>query len=69
MSMSLGSMSMDMSCVPNEVPEFVIDDDVDIGDTMIRPGPAFAESCGKDCITIKDNGDDPPFDPELGDTL
>jgi hypothetical protein len=60
---------MDTSCVPNDVPEFVIDDDVDVGDTMIRPGPAFAASCGKDCITVKDNGDDPPFDPELGDTL
>jgi hypothetical protein len=56
-------------CVDPSVPEFMIDDDVDIGDTMMRPGPAFAAKCGPDCYTVKDNGDDPPYDPELGDTL
>jgi hypothetical protein len=50
-------------------PLFVIDDDVDIGDTLDRPGPAFAASCGPRCYDVKDNGDDPPFDPHLGDTL
>lgn len=64
------SMSMDLgSCVPPDVPEFIIDANVDIGDTLIRPGPGFARKCGDDCYTVKDNGDDPPFDPELGDTL
>lgn len=56
-------------CVDPRVPEFVIDDNVDVGDTLFRPGPAFAARCGPDCYTVKDNGDDPPFDPELGDTL
>lgn len=64
------SMSMDLtSCVPPDVPEFIIDDNVDIGDVLIRPGPGFARKCGDDCYTVKDNGDDPPTDPELGDTL
>jgi hypothetical protein len=56
-------------CVPPNIPLFKIDEDVDIGDTLIRPGPAFAKSCGPRCYDVKDNGDDPPFDPELGDTL
>jgi len=64
------SMSMDLrSCVPPDVPEFIIDEDVDIGDVLIRPGPGFARKCGEDCYLVKDNGDDPPDDPELGDTL
>jgi hypothetical protein len=57
------------SCVPPNVPLFQIDKDVDIGDTLIRPGPVFAKRCGPRCYDVKDNGDDPPFDPELGDTL
>ena len=67
------SMSMDYedksSCVPPDVPEFVIDDNVNIGDTLFHPGPGFARKCGSDCYTVKDSGDDPDFDPELGDTL
>jgi hypothetical protein len=57
------------SCVPPNVPLFTIDEDVDIGDTLIRPGPAFAKRCGARCYDVKDNGDDPPLDPKLGDTL
>eukprot|EP00339_Tiarina_fusa_P001120 CAMPEP_0117003574 /NCGR_PEP_ID=MMETSP0472-20121206/4843_1 /TAXON_ID=693140 ORGANISM="Tiarina fusus, Strain LIS" /NCGR_SAMPLE_ID=MMETSP0472 /ASSEMBLY_ACC=CAM_ASM_000603 /LENGTH=560 /DNA_ID=CAMNT_0004704257 /DNA_START=125 /DNA_END=1807 /DNA_ORIENTATION=- len=58
------------SCaVPPTTPLFVIDDDVDIGDILGYPTPAFARSCGPRCYDVKDNGDDPPFDPEYGDTL
>ena len=57
------------SCVPPNVPLFDIDDNVDIGDTLTRPGPAFAKACGPRCYNVKDNGDDPPFDPQYGDTL
>jgi hypothetical protein len=45
------------SCVPPNVPLFTIDEDVDIGDTLIRPGPAFAKRCGARCFDVKDNGD------------
>jgi Ricin-type beta-trefoil lectin domain len=57
------------ACVDANVPEFLIDDDENIGDTLLHPGPGFAASCGRDCYIVKDSGDDPPFDPELGDTL
>lgn len=63
------SMPLQTTCVPPNVPEFIIDEDVDIGDVLIRPGPGFARKCGEDCYLVKDNGDDPPNDPELGDTL
>ena len=56
-------------CVDPKIPEFVIDNDQDIGDVLVHSGPAFATSCGPDCYTVKDNGDDPPYDPEAGDTL
>lgn len=59
----------DRQCVSPDVPAFVIDDNVNIGDTLLHPGPGFARSCGMDCYRVKDSGDDPPFDPELGDTL
>jgi len=48
---------------------FIVDDDVNIGDVLMHPGPGFAASCGPRCYNVKDSGDDPPFDPELGDTL
>lgn len=57
------------SCVDQTVPEFVIDDSQDIGDVLFHNGPGFTNKCGPDCYTLKDNGDDPPYDPELGDTL
>lgn len=57
------------ACVSQSVPEFVIDSNVNIGDTLYHPGPGFAISCGINCYRVKDSGDDPPFDPELGDTL
>jgi hypothetical protein len=56
------------SCVSPDIPAFEIDESVDIGDVLYHLG-GRAESCGKDCYKVKDNGDDPPFDPELGDTL
>jgi hypothetical protein len=55
--------------VPPTTPLFLIDDNVDIGDILGYPTPAFARSCGPRCYDVKDNGDDPPYDPELGDTL
>ena len=64
------SLSMKMNpCVPLDVPEFRIEDNVDIGDVLIDSGPGGAASCGSNCYTVKDNGNDPPYDPELGDTL
>ena len=33
-------------CVPPDAPHFVIDDNVNIGDTLLHPGPGFARSCG-----------------------
>jgi len=58
------------SCVDPTVPEFVIDDSQDIGDVLLHNGPGFTNKCAQpDCYTLKDNGDDPPYDPELGDTL
>lgn len=59
----------DRQCVPQDEPQFMIDDNVNIGDTLLHPGPGFTRSCGLDCYRVKDSGDDPPFDPELGDTL
>lgn len=56
-------------CTRQSVPEFFIDANVNIGDTLFHPGPGFAISCGTDCYRVKDSGDDPPFDPEFGDTL
>jgi hypothetical protein len=55
--------------VPPSTPLFEIAQDVDIGDTLDRPGPAFLKSCGPRCYDMKDNGDDPPYDPEYGDTM
>lgn len=57
-------------CVDPNVPEFIIDSNQDIGDVLIHhDGPGFARKCGTDCYLVKDNGDDPPYDPEAGDTL
>ena len=57
-------------CVDQTVQEFIIDDSEDIGDVLLHNGPGFTSKCAQsDCYTLKDNGDDPPYDPELGDTL
>lgn len=66
------SMSMDVtSCVDPDLPDFIIEDSVDVkGDILIDFEDSGAKSCGDDCYTVKDNGTDPPFDPDNdGDTL
>ncbi|KAL9190363.1 hypothetical protein ACHAXT_007574 [Thalassiosira profunda] len=64
------ALSLDRSpCADPKVPPFVIDGNQDIGDVLLHGGPGFVAECGPDCYTVKDNGDDPPYDPELGDTL
>lgn len=55
-------------CVSSDVPRFIIDGSTDIGDTLDPLSSGFTTRCGCDCYTVKDSGDDPPFDPELGDT-
>ena len=55
------------SCVDTDVPRFIIDGSEDIGDTLNHK-PGITRRCGCDCYTLKDDGDDPPLDPELGDT-
>ena len=59
------------SCVDPKLPKFIIDADQDIGDPLYHEpeAPGYVSKCGSDCYTVMDNGDDPPFDPELGDTL
>ena len=59
------------SCVDPKLPKFVIDADQDIGDPLYHEpeAPGYVSKCGSDCYTVMDNGDVPPFDPELGDTL
>lgn len=68
------SMSMSMSlrpdpCLPRHIDAFEIDGNQDIGDVLYDYG-GNARSCQKEsCYRVQDNGDDPPYDPEAGDTL
>ena len=55
------------SCVDTDVPRFIIDGSEDIGDTL-NHRPGITRRCGCDCYTLRDDGDDPPFDPAEGDT-
>ena len=54
-------------CVDPNVPRFIVDGSEDIGDTL-RHEPGMTKRCGCDCYTLKDDGDDPPYDPQEGDT-
>lgn len=66
------SMSMDLrpdDCLPNSVGSFKIEGDGDIGDVLFDYNGG-ARTCRKEsCYRVQDNGDDPPYDPEAGDTL
>lgn len=56
-------------CVDPTVKRFIVDGSKDIGDTLLHEGkPGETTRCGCDCYTLNDGGDDPPFDPECGDT-
>jgi len=66
-SMSYGPGCERSKCVDPDVPRFIVDRSVDIGDTLLHREPE-PKRCGCDCYTLKDSGDDPPFDIELGDT-
>lgn len=55
-------------CVDPNVPRFIVDSSVDVGDTLLHKDSDIPKRCGCDCYTIKDSGDDPPFDPQEGDT-
>mmetsp|Transcript_9212 Transcript_9212/g.15135 ORF Transcript_9212/g.15135 Transcript_9212/m.15135 type:complete len:325 (-) Transcript_9212:106-1080(-) len=68
-SMSYGPGCKRSDCVDPEVPRFIIDGSTDIGDTLLHDEkPGTTKRCGCDCYTLEDGGDDPDFDPELGDT-
>eukprot|EP00985_Skeletonema_marinoi_P014752 scaffold7522_cov202-Skeletonema_marinoi.AAC.7 len=54
-------------CVDPNVPRFIVDGSEDVGDTL-RHEPGMTKRCGCDCYTLKDDGDDPPYDPQFGDT-
>ena len=66
-SMRYGPGCERSECVDPDVPRFIVDGSKDIGDTLLHE-PGTTKRCGCDCYTLKDDGDDPPFDPELGDT-
>lgn len=67
--MSYGPGCKRSPCVNPNIPRFIIDGSTDIGDTLQHEEkPGITERCGCDCYTLIDGGDDPPFDPELGDT-
>jgi len=67
-SMSYGPGCERSKCVDPDVPRFIVDRSVDIGDTLLQKEPDMPKRCGCDCYTLKDSGDNPPFDLELGDT-
>uniref|UniRef100_A0A7S2EG30 Uncharacterized protein n=1 Tax=Trieres chinensis TaxID=1514140 RepID=A0A7S2EG30_TRICV len=67
------SMSMNFGadrCLPDDADEFKIDGDQDIGDVLYDHG-GRARGCRQkgSCYRIEDNGDDPDYDPEAGDTM
>eukprot|EP00984_Skeletonema_dohrnii_P003546 scaffold1192_cov83-Skeletonema_dohrnii-CCMP3373.AAC.4 len=66
-SMSYGPGCERSKCVDPDVPRFIVDRSVDIGDTLLQKEPDMPKRCGCDCYTLKDSGK-PPFDLELGDT-
>eukprot|EP00984_Skeletonema_dohrnii_P019636 scaffold9441_cov77-Skeletonema_dohrnii-CCMP3373.AAC.2 len=66
-SMSYGPGCERSKCVDPDVPRFIVDRSVDIGDPLLQKEPDMPKRCGCDCYTLKDSGK-PPFDLQLGDT-
>ena len=68
-SMSMSNNLRPDRCLLSSVGPFQTENDQEIGDVLFDYG-GRARSCAKEsCYRVQDNGDDPPYDPDAGDTL